>query len=538
MKKTIRICIVAFACFLLLVSCSDSMMDMSDTVQANPITITYMANGGVGSMGVQDANANKAITLKDSAFKLSGKIFTGWNTSADGSGKLYAAGEWTYFATDTILYAQWATVLTADTTTLTDAAYALSEDVKLSERITVSGNVRLILLEGTKLVADKGIEVSSGNTLVIDGSSKKYGELEAYASSGQYSAIGCGSDEVLGTIIINGGKVYANGQTFESYDGIGIGAARGGSGGSVTINGGNVSATGGYEEGAIGNSSCDTVIVINNGSISLGGGGGFLGVATINGGRIKFDNTANNGAPGELTINNGEISVGENGYMSGNITINGGYITGSGGIGSITAKKLVVNSGTLVFTNSSGIYGDDITVNGGSIYCEGDTSLAFGCKQSGGSITINGGTITAITNSSFGSAFGFGYNTVSGSITINGGTIKAIAEKNAYCGICGGGKKGNPSTVTITINGGFINASASCYTGCGIGRGLLPYEGTIRISGGIISASGGNGGYAIGSPSGNTTVIVENVEMLVSSDNSNWSSFDGSKCERYMKTNF
>ena len=43
----------------------------------------------------------------------------------------------------------------------------VTEDVTVGSRITVNGDVHLVLYDGVTLTASRGIEVSSGNSLTI-----------------------------------------------------------------------------------------------------------------------------------------------------------------------------------------------------------------------------------------------------------------------------------------------------------------------------------------------------------------------------------
>lgn len=77
-----------------------------------PITylhVTYDANGGTGTI-VDDNNyvSGNKVTLEECSFTPpEGKIFTVWNTKADGSGSNYAAKGKMTITEDTTLYAQW-----------------------------------------------------------------------------------------------------------------------------------------------------------------------------------------------------------------------------------------------------------------------------------------------------------------------------------------------------------------------------------------------------------------------------------------------
>jgi uncharacterized repeat protein (TIGR02543 family) len=68
-------------------------------------TVTFNANGGLGSMSNQVANVPTALTLN--TFTRSGYTFAGWNTVSGGGGTSYADGATYSFIADMTLYAQW-----------------------------------------------------------------------------------------------------------------------------------------------------------------------------------------------------------------------------------------------------------------------------------------------------------------------------------------------------------------------------------------------------------------------------------------------
>ena len=184
--------------------------------------------------------------------------------------------------------------VTSETTAWTDGnTYNVTSDVTIDTRISVSGTVTLNLGAGATLTASKGIEVSSGNTLTIEGS----GTLNATGAEIYHSnwtkkyRSGIGADAV-GTIIINSGTVNATGAAWAA--GIG-GDSCNSSGGSITINGGIVNATG------------------NGGGAGIGGGlyGAAAGTIVINGGQV----TATAAATGA------GIGSGQNGATGGTLTL-------------------------------------------------------------------------------------------------------------------------------------------------------------------------------------------------------------------------
>lgn len=77
-------------------------------VQIASYSVTFSANGAIGSIAPMSNEASSSIVLPTVAgLSNSGFAFSGWNTSADGSGTQYAGGS-TYVVTESqTLFAQW-----------------------------------------------------------------------------------------------------------------------------------------------------------------------------------------------------------------------------------------------------------------------------------------------------------------------------------------------------------------------------------------------------------------------------------------------
>ena len=77
-------------------------------------TVDYNANGGTGSMDSQSfyPGDGESITIKSNAFSRSGYSFEKWNTSSNGSGTSYYAGN-SYNGNGMTLYAQWKVIFSA-----------------------------------------------------------------------------------------------------------------------------------------------------------------------------------------------------------------------------------------------------------------------------------------------------------------------------------------------------------------------------------------------------------------------------------------
>ena len=289
------------------------------------------------------------------------------------------------FATATSWAAENEIIVTSTTTTMKNGTYRVANDVTFEELIIISGDVTLILDEGATLDAKKGINVTEGNSLTIDGE----GALKATGVS-QAAGIGVYFGP-CGIITINGGTVTATGGAF----GAGIGGSclgvpgncygEANSGGTITINGGTIAATGGDYAAGIGGGfeGSGGTITINGGTLVATGGNGGAGI----GGGFE-------GSGGTITINGGTIAA--TGVLSG---------AGIGGGGEGNGGSIIINDGTVTATGSSGGAG----IGGGS-------------EGNGGSIIINGGKVTA-TGTASGGAFGAGIGpgeraSQSGSVTL------------------------------------------------------------------------------------------------------------------------
>ena len=113
--------------------------------------------------------------------------------------------------------------------------YVVTVDVEIPRRVTVTGDVRLILANGASLTVNGGIGVAGGNALTIYAQSTDPAKMGKLTANGDYNGAGIGGGVrgSGGSVTINGGSVTATG----GDDAAGIGGGSSGSGGSVTING-------------------------------------------------------------------------------------------------------------------------------------------------------------------------------------------------------------------------------------------------------------------------------------------------------------
>ncbi len=194
--------------------------------------------------------------------------------------------------------------LKSDTKTWNNNTYVTNGDVTIADRITVKGNVTLILTDGCTLTAPNGIEVRVGNSLTIEGGTNGTGTLTIKNEGGTRAGIGGGYKKVgintyptqYGNITINGGIVNVQG----ANQCAGIGGDFNSEltdNGTITINGGVVNATGGTGAAGIGG-GCGSktgayggcgAIVINGGQVTATGGGDGPGIGP---GKDVDDNTS------------------------------------------------------------------------------------------------------------------------------------------------------------------------------------------------------------------------------------------------------
>ena len=280
--------------------------------------------------------------------------------------------------------------------------YVVSGEVTIGkkeapQRVTVSGDVHLILANDAKLTVNGGISVNAGNSLTVYAqpaeNDKTTGSLTVENVEEGNAGIGGDVQQSGDTITINGGEITATGGI--SGSGIGGGSKINGSGGTITINGGEITANGGDNGAGIGGGSASSggIITINGGTIATTGGNLGAGIGSLGaGGTIEING-------GDITATGGNLGAGIGGgsqQSGGTITIHGGEIvatgySGSAGIGSGFAAS--IGSATV------------INIDGGIVTatCSDDALETLGGAGIGGggaanssvAITIIGGTVTA-----------------------------------------------------------------------------------------------------------------------------------------------
>ena len=120
----------------------------------------------------------------------------------------------------------------------------VDDDTSFHERITIKGDVNIILADGKTLTANKGIAVTSKDrsNFSVYAQNQGTGTLKAFPDENVFSA-GIGGDEgkrSCGTINIYGGRIQASGSDL----GAAIGGSAFGNGGTIGIYGGQVDVQG------------------------------------------------------------------------------------------------------------------------------------------------------------------------------------------------------------------------------------------------------------------------------------------------------
>ena len=435
------------------------------------------------------------------------------------------------------------TTITSNTIQWNNGWYVAQGEVTIGtddnpQRVTVTGDVHLILTDGCTLTVNGGIQVEKGNSLTI------YGQSEQTGTMGRLIASITEEDASIYHAVIGGNGSDTGGNE----------------GGAVTIHGGFVSATATVID--FSQSDPDTSQGNNNGSFAgdsygaaIGGGGsetgtgGDGGTITIFGGTVRAESVlgagiggGSGGTGGAVRAESyygggigggGDLSGGDTGGDGGTITISGGTVevqsVSGAGIGGGNSGLGPSDS---IPTKGTGGSGGNITISGGSVTATTMTGRTIGLLAernqgrwagaaiggsfggSSGNITISGGTVTAIVSSQtapyadpgadpkYSAGIGSSdHNSIGGgTITISGGTVFAQSPDGAGIG-CGENSDG--SAIVIAISGGTVEAVST--NGAGIGGGMIEalsgmvnFEktysgGNITIAGGTVSAQSTNG---------------------------------------------
>ena len=368
---------------------------------------TYYALCAVSGVKSNYLYTGSAITVTPTVICGSTTLAEGTDyTSATSPATVQELGDYTlnvtglgdYTGTKTIHFTMTeGTPVTSETTSLTEGVYAVYQDVTISSRIQISGDIILVLREGTTLTASKGIELSQGNTLTINGP----GALTINDCDQDKSGIGAAS---VGTLVINGGTINVTGGQY----GAGIGGdIHNSNGGNIYINGGIINVTGGRYGAGIGGGYDDQYgqhtfcgnIYINGGQVTATAGEKACGIGPgyskwlIDGGNGYV--FSEKGSPsGSLTlswtsVDNDFVNINrfneDNGGKISSITIADGkqFVIGETTIDSNTTDLINMLNGKFIWPYGQG---------GDFVLTDGNTYIRTG------SIPVNSATYTKTTD--------------------------------------------------------------------------------------------------------------------------------------------
>jgi hypothetical protein len=311
------------------------------------------------------------------------------------------------------------TIISADIggQTLNSGYYKLQGTFTNNGRLTVSGDVHLILADDCDATLNGGIQLTGANALTIYGQSAGIGKLKIVMPNQPFRRAGIGggsAGEIIGTFTMNGGMVTVGAGQYSAA--IGNSSDSSGVGGSIIINGGVIEATGNDGAGIGGGHSGPSAnITINGGTVTAKGGSGGAGIGggnrrdggniTINGGTVTATGGGNaagigggyNGAGGNITINGGAITA-TKGASSNRGDIGPGGGNGSDGTVTITGGSVKCTSATKIvgtLTNGAGdnVYLATLTLDS----AEDNAPLIAAGYGAGGVITANYGVKDVVT---------------------------------------------------------------------------------------------------------------------------------------------
>lgn len=269
--------------------------------------------------------------------------------------------------------------------------YVVGSDVTISSRVSVSGDVKLLLTDGHTLTCSDGISVTEGNSITI------------YAQSGEQvgtlNATVTGSDQAQAAI---GGVSWWNGM------------------GDIFIHGGNISASSpggpgigpGYHSSSVGRIEIYGGNIIAEGEVGIGGTRGQYSCTAVPDILVTG---------GNITAIGGSYGAGIGGYeygQVGTIIITGGNITATGAVG------IGSPSGT----------GGSISISGDSVFAEGEGYGGYGIRLgSGGVFSFGDGADETLLIVAKGSRGGFNVETMPSEeemrgFIVNGNTAAAYDD--------------------------------------------------------------------------------------------------------------
>lgn len=320
--------------------------------------------------------------------------------------------------------------------------------------VNATGGAAAAGIGGGAYGGDGGNIVINGGKVVARGGYVKNSTYpDGYYVNG--SGIGGGYGGDSGTVEIKGGTVEAYGGSGAAGIGAGISSGAGdfkkGECKTVTITGGHVTAVGGDYGAGIGNgydanagtitiSGSETTVIATGGKWGPGIGGCFIQSITVE------DIVTVNISGGNVTATGGAGAAGIGGGYhhnsgvapAGTVTISGGTVTATGGVKEYDDAGGGAGIGSGYSNSSDSGAGVNLTISGSNTVVnatgkDGGAGIGGGKRRDGGTVTINGGKVTA-TGSANASGIGKGEDGSShGSLTTGSGvTLQCISDNSSW----------------------------------------------------------------------------------------------------------
>lgn len=491
-----------------------------------------------------------------------------------------------------------ATDVTADDTVWKSGFYVAKGDIIINSRVSISGDVKLILADGANLVVNGGIDVNTGNSFTVYAQSTSVynedgtlntektvvGSLTAqnapdgYAGIGSIIAIDENGDSVMnaGDIIINGGFVTAYGggsiiptNTTATCFPVGIGA--GAYGGGITLNNfvkvtaqSSGVGTGGGGFGSAAPKFAETLYYMVSRGASLSELSKLEHTNAASAFLIQGDNTVvsiemcMHDGTGSYTFSDDEYhkfackwcgkesekekhnfntedgvcicggiwegtyldynsttgefeeklykttNIYKNGTCSNTLYLSGWCVI----IGNYTAKETVVtdnsDAANIILTDGCQFKATKGIGQSFNLYAQSQPVFSSAGKIDSDKTTTGKLTATGSVDDDkrvVGAAIGGYGGKRGGSVTINGGNVsatgRALKSKEVYFGSAGIGGSNGKAGCILVVNGGYVYAKGG-YGAAGIGGGMNGSGDRFTINGGCVKAYGGRYGAGIG----------------------------------------
>ena len=370
-----------------------------------------------------------------------------------------------------------ATPVTSETTAWTNGTYVVSGNVTINSHVSVTGDVNLILKDGASLTVNNTI---TGENLNIYGQELNTGKLDVVYGDINVS---------VSNLAIHGGVItVTEGGVMQGLEAMNLDIYHGKVTTAGAVNGfmvmGNMRIFGG-----------DITATSTGGAALQIYGSGTPGSLTMTGGTFRATGTSTG------PYNKGILAEEGSGEGTATVNISGGTLIVTGGASSNTdsGADAIDIQGTLTISGNA-----NVTANGGTDAYDMGGGYGINVRagsSAGGNATISGGTVTATSGPGGMAAINTDGNlTISGAttqidatggdmgegilaggtITINGGNITATAGENAI------GLEG-----TTTISGGVVTAIGGDAAASSDGDGRAGFDGGLTMTGGKFVATGG-----------------------------------------------